>query len=83
VPLLAEDVDYWLRQFGGESRLQQVFEDELRRLRPPAEDAAPEPPPPEEPPPNRKDGTELDDLDNPFPAGYGEDLLDDDNPFPS
>jgi len=33
VPLLAEDVEYWVRQFGGESALNEVVEDELERLR--------------------------------------------------
>ena len=46
VPLLEEDVNYWLRQFGGESALNQFV------------------------------SGEFEDLDNPFPPGYGEDLLD-------
>ncbi len=45
LPLLAEDVAYWIRQFGGESALLESLEREER------EDA------------------------NPFPPGYGEDLL--------
>jgi hypothetical protein len=30
VPLLEEDVNYWLRQFGGESLLKEFAETELR-----------------------------------------------------
>jgi uncharacterized protein len=45
VPLLAEDVEYWIRQFGGQQLLQELGDN-----------------PPDEP-------------FNPFPAGYGEDLL--------
>ncbi len=46
VPLLAEDVEYWIRQFGGGPLLKECGES----------------PPGDEPL-------------NPFPAGYGEDLL--------
>ena len=55
VPLLEEDVNYWLRQFGGESALMEFVARESGR--PPTSDA-------------------IDDLENPFPPGYGEDLLD-------
>jgi hypothetical protein len=46
VPLLAEDVEYWIRQFGGQQLLTEWGEG----------------PPGDEPL-------------NPFPPGYGEDLL--------
>jgi hypothetical protein len=64
VPLLAEDVSYWLRQFGGESELMALalgVEAEAISKTPHGD---PEQESPEEPP-----------LDNPFPPGYGEDLL--------
>ncbi len=64
VPLLAEDVGYWLRQFGGESQLTD-FVLALETKTPSkaqaetlAGDRSEEPP-----------------FDNPFPPGYGEDLL--------
>jgi uncharacterized protein len=60
VPLLAEDVDYWLRQFGGESALTQAL----------AEEAGDQPPHADRP-----ETDHLGPLDNPFPPGYGEDLL--------
>jgi len=84
VPLLEEDVAYWVRQFGGESLLGALLEEGLaeepsgqqtagdERLR---EDGGP----PED---------DLPRIDNPFPPGYAEDLLADDqadapyNPFP-
>ncbi len=60
VPLLEEDVNYWLRKFGGESVLSQFLEQEGR----------------DESPQSRPSAEEQSDLlDNPFPPGYGEDLL--------
>lgn len=55
VPLLEEDVNYWLRQFGGESALMEFMARESGR--PLSNDA-------------------FEDIENPFPPGYGEDLLD-------
>jgi uncharacterized protein len=76
VPLLEEDVNYWLRQFGGES----VFTALLARENA-AQPATPEPPAGS---PTNSDDAELDKpsekggpIDNPFPPGYGEDLLKD------
>lgn len=60
VPLLEEDVDYWLRQFGGESALTELLTRESR----------PEPPARDEPP-----DREVGPIENPFPPGYAEDLL--------
>jgi uncharacterized protein len=60
VPLLEENVNYWLRQFGGESALMEFMAREIG-TKPPAADAAPE--------------NEVEPFDNPFPPGYGEDLL--------
>ena len=62
VPLLEEDVNYWLRQFGGESALTEFLRPEGSPERP-ITDKAPE--------------IEAGPIDNPFPPGYGEDLLED------
>jgi hypothetical protein len=88
VPLLEEDVNYWIRQFGGESVLAKLIEEESAD-----EPAATEQPPTEEPPaeetsPDKPTAGEAAEIGNPFPPGYGEDLLEDDraddpqNPFP-
>jgi uncharacterized protein len=69
VPLLAEDVDYWLRQFGGESALADFLARESG-AQPKVEESQPENQPDEKPSPS-----EAGPLDNPFPPGYGEDLL--------
>ena len=60
VPLLQEDVNYWLRQFGGESALTEF----LRRDAGAAPAASPQSSREEDRP-----------IDDPFPPGYGEDLL--------
>ena len=60
VPLLAEDVAYWLRQFGGEAVLEDF----------PCEPSSSTTP---ETPPDRGEET-ADELYNPFPPGYGSDL---------
>ncbi|MCX7426065.1 MAG: NYN domain-containing protein [Planctomycetia bacterium] len=65
VPLLAEDVAYWLRQFGGEAALQDLLREPL-----PAKT-------PETPPGHGEDLPHEDlpdDAYNPFPPGYGEDV---------
>jgi uncharacterized protein len=64
VPLLEEDVNYWLRQFGN----LPASADSLGEM--PRPSAATSPPPVK--PVDEEDGTQL---DNPFPPGYGEDLL--------
>ena len=66
VPLLEEDVNYWLRKFGGESALTEFLERENRGERPALDKAAKSDKPAMQDP---------DQLDNPFPPGYGEDLL--------
>jgi uncharacterized protein len=71
VPLLKEDVEYWVRQFGGQSLLDQVLAEE----KPPAAKAGSEgakTPNPDEKPLHGS----LPEVDNPFPPGYAEDLLD-------
>jgi uncharacterized protein len=64
VPLLEEDVDYWLRQFGGDSKLTALM---LGHEAKAASKASP----------HAADQSDREDhlLDNPFPPGYGEDLL--------
>jgi len=66
VPLLEEDVDYWIRQFGGTSALTRFIEEEMAE-EPPAEPAPAEDTLGEKPSP--------DEFANPFPPGYAEDLL--------
>jgi uncharacterized protein len=70
VPLLAEDVNYWLRQFGGESALMEFYRRESRGKQPQSEkptDKGEE----QSDEPDREIGP----MENPFPPGYGEDLL--------
>jgi len=67
VPLLDEDVRYWIRQFGGESALTALVEREAQG----ADRAEPEKPPESDDADRLRPGA----LDNPFPPGYGEDLL--------
>ena len=78
-PLLAEDVEYWIRQFGGQSLLGELAAEESaarRETTPKDKSSAKEPSQGRSP------------IDNPFPPGYAEDLLEGDdlegptNPFP-
>jgi uncharacterized protein len=64
VPLLEEDVNYWLRQFGGESELSALWTLEASATKQGLRDSSA----------GGKDGPDST-LDNPFPPGYGEDLL--------
>ena len=66
VPLLEEDVNYWLRQFGGESAFMELLAKETRGLSPSAEKPAER---------QGKPAEGQGPADNPFPPGYGEDLL--------
>lgn len=97
VPLLQEQVEYWLRQFGGQESLSSVEAEQLvdePPIKRPAEKPAPSANPgmPSGPQP-RSPGTRTESekpyaIENPFPPGYGEDLLrenpldDSHNPFP-
>jgi predicted RNA-binding protein with PIN domain len=81
VPLLAEEVQRWLRQFGGQSAIEEVIAEEE------AEESRRTPTSPERTassttePASEKQA----EIDNPFPPGYAEDLLEEDdlaNPFP-
>jgi predicted RNA-binding protein with PIN domain len=78
VPLLAEDVEYWLRQFGGESALTAFLADTT-------ESSGVSSAEPTKSAPSRQsagvpeDAEKPEDLDNPFPPGYGDDLLENDS----
>jgi predicted RNA-binding protein with PIN domain len=92
VPLLEEDVNYWIRQFGGETAIAEFMAHERAAAEPTSRAKQPENPPDapnfrEKRGKNRPGGNKpteesresLKDnagtLDNPFPPGYGEDLL--------
>ncbi len=75
VPLLKEDVEYWIRWFGGEEAIAESLRAE----------STPQPPGAigpragkSVPPADHSLITNAESLANPFPEGYGEDLLDDD-----
>ncbi len=82
VPLLSEDVDYWISQFGGQSELEQFLSNELRgsdgltsigtKNGARAEDADSDGPKPDESvaKPSKKNSHS-----DPFPPGYADDLL--------
>jgi predicted RNA-binding protein with PIN domain len=74
VPLLAEDVDYWIRQFGGESALGQVFDEEATRGEPTETRSSQVP---QSPPADKITPDEAAGIGDPFPPGYADDLLDD------
>ncbi|MGA2031551.1 MAG: NYN domain-containing protein [Thermoguttaceae bacterium] len=69
VPLLEEDVNYWVRQFGGEALLDQIAREQAVKGSPPPGQSSDKPRHSPEPckelPP---------DLENPFPPGYAEDV---------
>jgi len=77
VPLLEEDVNYWIRQFGGRSVLEQFIETlESDGTEPDLKESDEPATPPTNPmPPERLSPDEAAAIGNPFPPGYGEDLL--------
>ncbi len=75
VPLLAEDVNYWIRQFGGESALMKVFEEELGGDISSGKQRAAKKRSKKRPPRDKLTPEEAADIGDPFPPGYGEDLL--------
>ena len=93
VPLLEEQVQYWLRQFGGQDALHRVEAeqpDDVPLANKPNEKRAIQATPPVPP---RSPAVPVEQekpyaVDNPFPPGYAEDLLRDEpledpqNPFP-
>ena len=76
VPLLSEEVDRWLRRFGGEDSLRRLIEEEEGVLRSKSK-AAQEPDDRDSPSPpaDKLSADEAAEIGNPFPPGYGEDLL--------
>ncbi len=76
VPLLSEDVDYWIGQFGGESDLEQFLTDELGGTEKPptSADGNNEPKTAKKDEPGPKDSKRKSRSD-PFPPGYADDLL--------
>ncbi len=76
VPLLADDVDYWICQFGGPSLLADLLEEQ------PADQPAADGPPGEPSAPDKPTPDEAAQIGNPFPPGYAEDLLQDDSDNP-
>jgi uncharacterized protein len=78
VPLLVEDVDRWLRRFGGEESLRQLVEEEEGVLRTqPSAGQGPHQPTAPKPAADKLSSDEAAEIGNPFPPGYGEDLLED------
>jgi predicted RNA-binding protein with PIN domain len=94
VPLLEEQVQYWLRQFGGQESLRGIEAeqaDDVLLGSKPADQPAPQAKPaasPSRPPAVPQDQEKPYAIENPFPPGYAEDLLrdtpieDPQNPFP-
>ncbi len=77
VPLLEEDVDYWIRQFGGQSLLTKLIEEESADESASTEESSAEGPPVEETAADKPTADEAAQIGNPFPPGYGEELEDD------
>jgi uncharacterized protein len=70
MPLVEDDVLKWLEQFGGEAALQELIEQQEAESSP----AAPPDEPAAAPTPSVPDEKDVP-MENPFPPGYGEDLL--------
>ena len=88
VPLLQEDVDYWIRQFGGDALLRQLMDESLlsaqaRRPRPnragetrSEADETPRSEADDDAGDNDASGDkDTHGIENPFPPGYADDLL--------
>ena len=73
VPLLQEDVEYWVRQFGGQSALNALTEEGTAGSENRPQQTDPAPRETQEP----VDDKPTSEIENPFPPGYGEDLLED------
>jgi predicted RNA-binding protein with PIN domain len=88
VPLLSEDVEYWIRQFGGHTLLGRLIEEESAEQPAAMEETAEEESPLDPAAPDKPTADEAARIGNPFPPGYAEDLLDQDeadnlfDPFP-
>jgi predicted RNA-binding protein with PIN domain len=77
VPLVEEEVAYWLGQFGGESIVEQVRAEEEARQEAPADEPSGEGPRADDPYGGKLSPEDAEAIDNPFPPGYGDDLLED------
>lgn len=75
VPLLEEDVNYWLRQFGGESAFASLLAQEGEQQPTEPEQPTAKKRERDEPPSDKPVPGQFEDFDNPFPPGYGDDLL--------
>jgi len=76
VPLLEEDVNYWLSQFGGEAAFEQLLQEECRKEQSTTENASSDEKSSNQHD-NKRHAAGLDasgDTWNPFPPGYAEDL---------
>ena len=76
VPLLAEEIERWLEEFGGEDLFDKLAREQA------AEESAPliEPLAGQSPPGDTaSDKPSLDEIGDPFPPGYADDLLEDDS----
>jgi hypothetical protein len=89
VPLAQEEIDYWVRQFGGDPDLEALIAEETAGREPPQKPAA-DPQTSQRPASgsDKPSDEEARQSASPFPPGYGEDLLEDQpnedshNPFP-
>jgi hypothetical protein len=89
VPLGQDEIDYWVRQFGGQPDLEALIEEETARQQTPQPPEAD--PETQDAPPSTSEkpsDEEARQSGSPFPPGYGDDLLEDEpiedprNPFP-
>ena len=76
VPLLKEEVESWLRQFGGEQGVAEWVQKAMDDQAPAEAGHGTASESPADGAPDKPSGAEADALANPFPEGYGEDLLD-------
>ena len=79
VPLLAEDVNYWIRQFGGASELEKLVEqwsakDAGDGGQAPSKEPTDAKSSTDEPPADKLSPEEAAEIGNPFPPGYAEDI---------
>ncbi len=84
VPLLEEDIHYWVHQFGGESLMKDLAEIEAAETVQPPESPDDAKGRVEETSPDKPTSAGAAEFDNPFPPGYAEDLLqekDSDDPY--
>ena len=76
-PLVGNEVARWLERFGGEAAVERLIEEECSPRVSPPRNAAWQIDPHAKPTPRIDAEKNCGDLLNPFPPGYGEDLLED------